>query len=270
MRYDAIVLAGGRSRRLDGVPKEGLLVAGQTLLQHALAAVRGARQTVVVGPEPAGGLPPSVLQTREDPPFASPAAGVAAGLEALGRPASSKPPDGHRAKRDSVPARPATRVPSPWVLVLACDMPAADAAVAALVAALAGDALADDAPTGEAASDGMIAQDPSGHLQPLAALYRVAALRTAIEAKRAAGSLVGSSMFSLVRPLHLAAIPVPAGSTDDVDTWEDARRLGVRSATPHTMPSTTSLPGASGPAPPEAHEATAPSQRPTQGEESNR
>ena len=33
-RFDAIVLAGGRSSRLGGVPKAGLVLDGQTLLER--------------------------------------------------------------------------------------------------------------------------------------------------------------------------------------------------------------------------------------------
>ncbi|WP_308813095.1 NTP transferase domain-containing protein [Arthrobacter sp. PAMC25284] len=69
MEFDAVILAGGRSARLSGVPKAGLLVDGSTLLALALRAARGARRVVVVGPDP-GTLPDSVLNCREEPPFA--------------------------------------------------------------------------------------------------------------------------------------------------------------------------------------------------------
>lgn len=83
--FDAIVLAGGRARRLAGSDKPAELVGGRRLLDIALAAVDGATQRVVVGP--ARPLPARVLLTREDPPFAGPAAALAAGLGALADPA---------------------------------------------------------------------------------------------------------------------------------------------------------------------------------------
>jgi molybdopterin-guanine dinucleotide biosynthesis protein A len=71
------VLAGGRARRLGGLDKATVEVAGRTLLDHALAAVRGASPIVVVGPRRDVG---GVLWTREDPPGGGPVAGLAAGL----------------------------------------------------------------------------------------------------------------------------------------------------------------------------------------------
>ncbi|WP_043436145.1 NTP transferase domain-containing protein, partial [Arthrobacter sp. I3] len=78
MEFDAIILAGGRSSRLGGVPKSGLIYDGATLLERSLRAAGAARRTVVVGPDP-GGLPGGVLTCREEPPFAGPAAAIAAG-----------------------------------------------------------------------------------------------------------------------------------------------------------------------------------------------
>ena len=38
MEFDAIILAGGRSSRLGGVPKSGLIYDGATLLERSLQA----------------------------------------------------------------------------------------------------------------------------------------------------------------------------------------------------------------------------------------
>jgi molybdopterin-guanine dinucleotide biosynthesis protein A len=78
--YDAIVLAGGRARRLDGAPKPQLPVGGRRLLDRVVDAVLGAARVVVVGPEQAVEHP--VLWRREDPPGGGPVAAVAAGLDA--------------------------------------------------------------------------------------------------------------------------------------------------------------------------------------------
>lgn len=83
MALHAIVLAGGRARRLGGVDKVMVRVDGATLLSRAVAAVAAAERVVVVGPRREANLPREVQWAREDPPFAGPAAAVAAGLAAL-------------------------------------------------------------------------------------------------------------------------------------------------------------------------------------------
>lgn len=79
--YAAVVLAGGTAARLDGVDKAGVEYAGHTLLEHALRAVAGASETVVVGDHVPTSRP--VTFTREDPPYGGPAAGLLAGRDAL-------------------------------------------------------------------------------------------------------------------------------------------------------------------------------------------
>jgi molybdopterin-guanine dinucleotide biosynthesis protein A len=195
--FDAIVLAGGRSSRLGGTPKSALMYDGATLLERSIAAAGGARRIVVVGPEPAD-LPAGILSCREDPPFAGPAAAIAAGLAGLRR------------------ARAADEDDAALVLVLACDMPQAADAVGALREAAAA-----------AAAGSVLASSPDGRLQPLAGFYRTAALQRAVDDAEAAGSLTHGSVFALLARLDVQAVMVPAGSTDDVDTWDDAAALGV-------------------------------------------
>lgn len=79
--YAAVVLAGGTAARLDGMDKAGVEYAGRTLLEHVLAAVAGASETVVVGEQVPTSRP--VTFTREDPPYGGPAAGLLAGRDAL-------------------------------------------------------------------------------------------------------------------------------------------------------------------------------------------
>ena len=76
--YDALVLAGGAARRLGGVDKPALVLAGRSLLDRVLLAAMGADLTVVVGPERSVERP--VVWTREDPAGDGPAAALAAGL----------------------------------------------------------------------------------------------------------------------------------------------------------------------------------------------
>ncbi len=201
MLIDAIVLSGGRSSRLDFVPKSEFVVAGRTLLRATLGAIGAARHIVVVGPPPTDGLPDNVSCTREYPAFDGPVAGIAAGLDSLA--ASST-------------------VPSKATLVLACDMPGIDRAIPRLLRGLV------DNPE----SDGVIAVDAGERLQPLAAGYRTDRLSAALAARRSAGSLAGMPVFRLLDGLNLTPIDVPSGSTEDVDSWDDARRLGARAPSP--------------------------------------
>jgi molybdopterin-guanine dinucleotide biosynthesis protein A len=76
--FDAIVLAGGRGLRLGGIDKGALEIEGTTLLERALAAVAGARRTIVVGNRRATSR--EVLWCREDPPGEGPAEALAEGL----------------------------------------------------------------------------------------------------------------------------------------------------------------------------------------------
>ena len=201
MEFDAVILTGGRSSRLGGVPKSGLMHAGATLLEWALKAARGAAAVAVVGPDP-GTLPEGVLSCREEPAFAGPAAAVAAGISAL---------EQHRS-RD-----PRHLAPAPLTLVLAVDMPGAGAAVGTLLAAAA------DAPPG----DGLMAKSADGRRQPLVGLYSTAALQRCVAEARQRGALDNASIFALLARLEVREVSVPRGSTDDVDTWDDASALGV-------------------------------------------
>lgn len=209
---DAVVLAGGRSSRLSGTDKSSLMVNGRTLLDRTVSAARAARRIAVVGDPAALGPRPRdgrVLVTREEPAFGGPAAGIAAGLTVL--------------------ADAAGDAPSAFTLVLACDMPAADGAVRSLLHALEPD------------SDGVIAVDDRGHRQPLAAVYSTSRLSAAV---REHGGLQGSSVRSLISAMRLVDVPVPPGATDDIDTWTDAARLGVRGRPAHPVPVSSGAPPA--------------------------
>jgi molybdopterin-guanine dinucleotide biosynthesis protein A len=191
--FDAVVLAGGRGRRLGGVDKAEVLVAGRALLDRALDAAAGARWTVVVGPqelERAG-----VSTVLEEPPGSGPAAGLWAGVAALDR----------RSPGDAAA-----------VLVLACDVPLAVRAVPGLLAALAGDP----------AADGAHLVDGTGRVQPLVAVYRHAPLRAALDRLPDQGR--GCSMRQLVAGLALTRVVDVDGNGADADTWDDVARLEAR------------------------------------------
>jgi len=198
MEINAVVLAGGRATRLGGVPKPSLTYDGATLISHALQASSGAAAVVVVGPDGPGNVPVSqegFLRAREEPPFAGPAAAIAAGLAAL---------------RDRA-------LPCPWTLVLACDMPHGARGVGALWAAL----------KMHPEVDGAMAVSVDGRKQPLLGVYSTAALERKVAEASSGSGLTDSSVFRLLARLNLLDVDVPAGATDDVDTWEDATALGI-------------------------------------------
>lgn len=227
----ALILAGGLSRRLDGVPKAGLIMEGQTLLARTLDAVvgllagRNAARQLTSAPTPAqtapipaqtdgvgtaqGGIAvvgpvekiagwletaehaSQAMTVQEDPPYSGPAAGIAAGIEAL---AADR---GH-------------------VLVLACDMPWAGA-----VARLLLDASGDCSP-----GQGVMAV-ADGKKQPLAAIYPLRELRAAADTARAAHRLENAAVFALVANVNMKELVVSAELTADIDTWADARAQGI-------------------------------------------
>ncbi|VXA97413.1 molybdenum cofactor guanylyltransferase [Frigoribacterium sp. 9N] len=191
--FDAVLLAGGRASRVHGADKTGFTSGDATLLDRAVQAAAGARTLVVVGLRDGRVPPAGALLTREEPAWSGPVAALAAGLAVVGD-------------------------PSPWALVLACDLPRAPEAVAALLAGGAED---------DEHRDGRLAVDSDGRRQPLLALYRTDALRTRLGGLRADGPLEGLSLRRLLDGLDLLEVPVPDALCADVDTVADADRLGV-------------------------------------------
>jgi molybdopterin-guanine dinucleotide biosynthesis protein A len=76
--FDAIILAGGSSQRLDGADKPGVDLNGSTLLDRAVVAAKGAARVIVVGPRRDVGH--DVEWAQEDPPGSGPVAAIAAAL----------------------------------------------------------------------------------------------------------------------------------------------------------------------------------------------
>jgi molybdopterin-guanine dinucleotide biosynthesis protein A len=186
-RLAAVILTGGTGVRLGGVDKASLEVAGQTLLEHALAATAAADEVVVVGPQVPTTRP--VSWTREEPPGGGPAAGLLAGLDALA-------------------VRPAL------VCVLAVDMPRFSShTLARLVGVLASSEGADAA----------CLVDESDRKQWLAGVYRYDALASARPAHREDEH--GLSTRRLLTPLRIIGVPAVEGEARDVDTWADLRDL---------------------------------------------
>jgi molybdopterin-guanine dinucleotide biosynthesis protein A len=233
--YDAVVLAGGRGRRLGHARKPEVRVAGRSLLDRVLDATREATRVVVVGPP--GLSRPGIRTVLEDPPDGGPVAGLDAGVRAL----------------DDEPGGRPDRV-----LVLACDVPLAAEAVPALLVA------ARRAP----AADVAWAVDAEGRGQPLLALYRRDSLVAALERRRADGGVRDCSVRRLVAGLSVAPVEAAADATADVDTWQAVADLArtLRRRTP-----VTDATGAAQPADrPEAPDGGPPGPVPTGGDELHR
>ena len=216
MEFDAIILAGGRSSRLGGVPKSGLIYDGATLLERSLRAAGAAGRTVVVGPDP-GDLPDGVLSCREDPPFAGPAAAIAAGLAALAADRASR----HAAAapylpsswRVTCPGRTARSVPWPrrWPRPLQARRKG----------------------VGPTASWPSRPTAGSSRSRVFMARLRYNIARRGRRVPGPAGKRLG---FALLARLDVREVSVPPGSTDDVDTWDDASALGVSGRIPDGGP----------------------------------
>ena len=192
---DVIVLAGGTGARLDGASKPDVVARGQRLLDHVLAGLEQLRTqglplggVCVVAPAEVS-LPGGVLRALEDPPLGGPVAGIAAGLELLGR---SHPVAGLTG-------------------ILTCDAPLSWQALPALHRALAqaGPEL-----------DGVCARDGE-HTQYLLGLYRRRALAAAV----APGGVPrrDTAVRRALGALRVTAIPTTHDVVRDLDTWAEVR-----------------------------------------------
>jgi molybdopterin-guanine dinucleotide biosynthesis protein A len=177
--FDAVILAGGTGRRLGGVDKAALVVAGLPLLDRVLRASAAARRTVVVG-EPR----PTVREVhwaREEPAGGGPLPGLAAGLAAL------------RGSETGL------------TVVLATDLPWLEPSdIDRLVAAL----------HGHPGTDAALFFDAEGRTQPLVAAYRTSSLEAALAA---VGPLDGTPVRLVVHQLAVVTVP-DLGAAGDCDT----------------------------------------------------
>jgi molybdopterin-guanine dinucleotide biosynthesis protein A len=179
--WAAVVLAGGRGRRLGGVDKPALVVGGRSLLDTALAACTESAQIVVVGP--ARPTITAVRWTEESPAGSGPLAALSAGIGLLSADVEV-------------------------VVVLAADLPAVEVGtVGRLLAGL-------DA----SRADAVMLTDQKGRLQPLLGAYRLPELRHALNA---VGDVRDLPVGRLLDHLTLATIPDIHGAANDIDTPRD-------------------------------------------------
>ncbi|MGK5737764.1 molybdenum cofactor guanylyltransferase [Micromonospora sp. URMC 103] len=193
--YAAVVLAGGAARRMGGVDKPALPVGGRPMRDRVLAAVSDATARILVGP--ADPPPPGVRVTREDPPGGGPVAATAAGLALLD-------------------------LGTAVVALLAADLPLLTGdAVAVLLRELTGPDAGTDA-------DGACYVDADGRRQTLCGVWRVPALRAALDRVAAErGTLTGAPVRLLLDGLRVREVSWVGGGPPpwfDCDTDQDVRR----------------------------------------------
>ncbi|MET7948175.1 NTP transferase domain-containing protein [Micromonospora sp. NPDC005324] len=225
--YAAVVLAGGAARRMGGVDKPALPVGGRPMRDRVLVAVSDATPRVLVGA--ADSVPAGVRVVREDPPGGGPVAAAAAGLALLDPDVS-------------------------LVALLAADLPLlTPAAIGDLLKHLdretpdteqpgggsapapparSGSAPAPPAhsgPAGERGPDGACFVDGDGRRQSLCGVWRVTALRAALDrlTVERGGSLSGAPVRALLAGLVVREVAWSGEGPPpwfDCDTDEDVRR----------------------------------------------
>jgi molybdopterin-guanine dinucleotide biosynthesis protein A len=180
--YAAVVLAGGRGRRLGGPAKPAVAVGGRPMLSRVLGAVAAAAVRVVVGPPGLGALvPPGVRVVLEEPAGGGPVAALAAGLAAV-------PPEVER------------------VVLLAADLPLLTPAAVGRLLAAVGDL------------DGAVYADADGRRQWLCGAWRLAVVRRRLAEVGEPASLAGRSLRDLFGPLRVADV---AGAAGEPPPWYD-------------------------------------------------
>jgi molybdopterin-guanine dinucleotide biosynthesis protein A len=150
----ALILAGGKATRMGGVDKRELVIAGRTIFERQIDALAPCVAEIIVSsPRPIAGY-----RSVADPVVgAGPLAGIAAGLAAAN---------------------------TPWLFVLAGDMPYVHRALVELVVSRADDRC--DA----------VGIRIGGLAEPLCTMLRITAWRTVVSTRLAVGRLKASSLLT--------------------------------------------------------------------------
>ncbi len=152
----AAILNGGKARRMEGVDKARIAISGQRIADSQLALLRSRcapLAMVVANESQAEGFPVEAIYDRVG--GQGPLDGIAAAL---------------------------AWSPTPWVLVLACDMPTVHPGLLDLLLDACDDRY------------DIIAMAPEGHVQPLLAVYHQRLLPL-LDAKLAAGELRATELL---------------------------------------------------------------------------
>ena len=234
--FDAVVLAGGRSTRLGGADKPGLVVGRRTLLGSVVWAVTeaGASRVVVVGPQRPAALGAATLSPGTGGTGSPGTGGPGTGGPGTGGPGTGSPGTGNlaaggpgarggeqvRYTREDPPGRGPVaalrcglaEVSAPGVVLLAADLPfLRPVHVTRLLAAAAGPP-----------ARGAALLDTSGRPQWLASCWPAAVLRAALE------DYPGSSLRGVLGPLEPVLLPDETAAGEpppwlDCDTADDLR-----------------------------------------------
>jgi molybdopterin-guanine dinucleotide biosynthesis protein A len=179
----AVILTGGRSARMGGGDKTQSLIGTETSLDLLVGSLPDHITVVVVGPQRPSCRP--VTLCREDPPFGGPVAALHAALAV---------------------------VETPYVLVIAGDMPFAGRVLPALIRAWN-------------SHDAVVPVDSRGRRQHLCCLAQVESLRAAMERLP---SPQGASMTSVLELLDVQAVLLNDANDHvlaDFDTPEELAAL---------------------------------------------
>lgn len=184
--WTAVILAGGRGKRLGNVEKSQLQLGDQTLLDAVIDGLPRETPVVVVGPEMPTRRP--VHFCLEEPRFGGPVAGLAAALP---------------------------HIDTPFVALLATDMPNAGSLAQHLV----------DEFDGAADGDALVPVDVDGRRQPLCSVIRTPALRRAVDALATTADVSIRTLMSQLAVIERQLTTAEAAAIVDVDTPEDLDRL---------------------------------------------
>ena len=207
--WTAVILAGGRARRLGGVDKATVSINGRPLIDIVIdglghtAGLPAPTRIIVVGPTPADRPRPHIDVMREEPPFGGPVAAIGAAIDA---------------------------VHTSWIGIAAVDMPHTATLLARLHAAIP-----------EFPATGVVAADEDARLTATAFL-RTDAVRERLTELTASGGLPGRPLRTLLELDGVVQVVFRAPDQSllaDIDSPADLERRWDVSAPPTDQPKLT-------------------------------